>query len=169
MKVLVAYHSETGNTKALAQAIFEGIEMAQKEILPIQDAKDIGNYELIYCGFPVKSHSVPEAAASFLKDIPKGKNIALFATHGSLRGGPLAITAFHHALGLATGKRVLGTFGCRGKVKSSVIEAVMNKPEGRAWAAEAQSADNHPDLADLEDGKEFARLMISRARFIENQ
>jgi flavodoxin len=168
MKVLVAYQSETGNTKVLAQAIFEGVEQEDKKILPIEEAKGIENYDLVFCGFPVKSHSVPKAAASFLKDIPKGKKIVLFATHGSLRGGPLAITAFHHALGLVPGQRVLGTFGCRGKVKSSVIEGLMGDPEGRAWASEAQSADNHPDMADLEDGREFARRMISRARFIEN-
>ena len=167
MKVLVAYQSDTGNTEKLAQAIYEGVEQAEKDILPIQEAKSLEAYDLIFCGFPVHSHSVPAPAEKFLKDIPKDNNIALFATHGSLRGGQLAVTAFYHALSLASKERVLGTFGCRGRVKSSLIDAIMKRPEDRAWAMEAQSAVGHPDEADLADGREFARLMVSKARSIE--
>jgi hypothetical protein len=76
------------------------------------------------------------------------------------------VTAFYHALGLASKERVLGTFGCRGKVKSSLIDALMKRPEDRAWAMEARSAVGHPDEADLEDGREFARLMVGKARSI---
>jgi len=168
MKVLVAYHSDTGNTEKLAQAIYEGVEQTEKEILPIKQAKNLETYDLIFCGFPVHSHGVPAPAEKFLKDIPEGNRIALFGTHGSLRGGQLAVTAFYHALSLASNKRVLGTFGCRGRVKSSLIDALMKRPEDRAWAMEARSAAGHPDAADLEDGREFARLMVSKARSIES-
>ena len=164
MKVLVAYHSESGNTKKLAQAIYEGVTQAEKEILPMEETENLETYDLIFCGFPVQSHSVPAPAEKFLKGIPEGNKIALFATHGSLRGGQLAVTAFYHALSLAPKGRVLGTFGCRGKVKSSLIDALMKRPEDRAWAMEAQSAVGHPDEADLEDGREFARLMVGKAR-----
>ena len=164
MKVLVTYYSETGNTEKLAQAIFEGIESAEKEILPIAEVKDVQDYNLIFCGFPVKESSVPNKAEAFLKNIPEGKLLALFATHGSLRGGQLAITAFHYALSLAARATIIGTFGCRGKVKSSLIEALEKKPEHKAWAQEAQSAIGHPDGADLEDGRDFASVMITRAR-----
>ena len=39
MKVLVTYFSETGNTKKVAKAIYEGVGQAEKEILPIEDYK----------------------------------------------------------------------------------------------------------------------------------
>jgi flavodoxin len=167
MKVLVTYHSDSGNTKKLAQAIYEGVTQAEKEILPFEETKDLETYDLIFCGFPVHSHSIPASAEKFLKGIPKDNKIALFATHGSLRGGQLAVTAFYHALSLASKGTVLGTFGCRGKVKSSLIDALMKRPEDRAWAMEARSAASHPDEADLEDGREFARLMLSKARSME--
>ena len=79
-------------------------------------------------------------------------------------GGQLAITALHHALSLAVKLTVLGTFGCRGQVRPELIEALLQKPEHRGWAMEAQSAAGHPDNADFEDGKEFADLMIGKAR-----
>jgi flavodoxin len=164
MKALVTYYSETGNTEKLAQAVFEGIERMDKEILPIQEVDKVDDYDIIFCGFPVHASSVPGKAEALLRKIPEGKKLALFGTHGSLRGGQLAVTAFYYAMSLAPHATVIGTFGCRGKVKPSLLDALMQKPEHRAWAQEASSAVGHPDEADLEDGKEFARWMITKSR-----
>ena len=164
MKVLVTYYTESGNTEKLARAIHDGIERADKEIVPIQEGLSVEDCDVVFCGFPVQSSSVPPKVEPFLKRIPEGKKLAIFATHGSLRGGQLAVTAFHYAMSLAPKAKVIGTFGCRGKVKSKLIEALMKNPEHRGWAIEAQSAGGHPGEADLEDGKEFARWMMTKAR-----
>ena len=99
----------------------------------------------------------------FLQSIPPGKKIALFATHGSLRGGEKAVSAFYTALSLASGQTVLGTFGCRGQVQFALLDEWMEKPQERAWAMEAQSANGHPDAADLEDARSFAETMLYAA------
>ena len=166
MKVLVTYYSDTGNTEKLARAIYEGIEHAEKDILPLGEAqdKDMSQYDLIFCGFPVQASSVPNKVHPFLKGLPKGSLLALFSTHGSLRGGPLTIEAMHEALGLAKQTVILGTFCCRGKVKHSLLEALEKKPQHKQWVEEAQSAAGHPDEHELEDAKEFARWMVIRAR-----
>jgi flavodoxin len=163
MKVLVTYFSKTGNTEKLSQAIYEGVENAEKEMRSVQEAVDLEQYGLIFCGFPVHASSVPGKAADLLKKIPKECKTAIFATHGSLRGGRLAVTAFHHAASLLSGK-VIGTFGCRGKVEDAVLEELSRNPEHKAWVEEAQSALGHPDTADLEDGKDFARRMVAKSR-----
>lgn len=162
MKVLVAYYSETGNTEKIARAIYESIEKVDKQLLPIQEIADVEEYNLIFCGFPVQASSVPPKFELFLKKLPKEKKVAFFATHGSLRGGQLALTAFDYAASLVAGQ-VIGTFGCRGKVKTSLLEALMSKPEHKAWAEEAQGAATHPDKADLEDGEEFAKKMVKKS------
>jgi len=165
MKVLVTYYSETGNTERIARAIFDGIQQrkVEKEILPIGEVKDLQVYDLIFCGFPVHSSSVPRQVEPFLRSIPEDKNVAIFSTHGSLRGGQLAVHAFEYAACLAPKTKVIGTFGCRGKVKQALIEALMTKPEHRAWAEEAQSsARHHPDDADLHDGREFGKRMVKK-------
>lgn len=164
MKVLVAFLSDTGNTAKLANGIFEGIEEAEKHLLPIQEVKNVADYDLIFCGFPVHAHSVPGKVEAFVKTIPEGKKTAFFATHGSLRGGELAITAFYHALTIGSKLKILGTFGTRGQVKPALIDALMQKPENKAWAEEAQSAAGHPDKADIDDAKQFAQTMVLRAR-----
>ena len=164
MKALVAYYSESNNTEKLAKAIYEGITaVSEKEMGSITEANP-QDYDVIFVGFPVQASSVPAKVEQFIKNIPEGKMLAFFVTHGSLRGGQLAITALHHALSLALKLSVLGTFGCRGEVKANLIEALLEKPEHKAWALEAQSAAGHPDDADLQDGKEFAALMIAKAR-----
>lgn len=164
MKALVTYYSESGNTEKVANAVFEGVTEAKKEILPLREVSDASGYDLVFLGFPVQAHSVPGKAAAFVKGLPEGQKTAFFATHGSLRGGELAVTAFYHALTLAKHVKILGTFGCRGKVKQKIIDGLMQKAEHRAWAEEAQSAAGHPDSADLEDAKEWARWMVTRSR-----
>ncbi|HEJ83075.1 MAG: flavodoxin family protein [Deltaproteobacteria bacterium] len=164
MKVLVTYFSETGNTEKLAKAVFEAVESSKKEILPVQEVTGIDGYDVIFIGFPVHSHNVPGKVEALVKKLPEGQKVAYFATHGSLRGGELAVTAFYHALNLAKNAVILGTFGCRGKVKQQIIDALMEKLEHRAWAQEAQSATGHPDEADLEDARDWVERMIIKAR-----
>jgi len=164
MKVLVSYHSETGNTEKVAKAIYDSIGQSEKEICLAEDASNVSDYDLIFCGFPVQSMGLPLKMETFVNGLPEGKKVAFFATHGSLRGGELAITAIYHAISLAKNLKVMGTFGCRGTVKQGIIDALLKKAEHRGWALEAQSAAGHPDQADLEDAKSFAAAMVIKAR-----
>jgi flavodoxin len=161
MKALVTYFSKTDNTKKVAQAIYEALPV-DKEIKPIQDLEGAAGYDVVFCGFPVYAHSVPEKAQPFIKALGKGQRVAFFSTHGSLRGGQLPRQAFENALGLAAKANVLGHFGCRGKVNPRIIEMLMQQQENRAWAEEAQSAEAHPDQADLEDAKAWALSVLTK-------
>ena len=160
MKILVAYYSQTGNTRKVAEAIFTGIRHTSKTLLPIEQVEGAGAYDLLFCGFPVQHHCVPPSMNRFLKSIPSGKNLAIFATHGSLRGGEKAISAFYEALSLTKGQTILGTFGCRGQVKFQLLDEWMESPQHQSWAREAQSANGHPDAADLDDARLFSEAML---------
>lgn len=162
MKVLVAYYSKTGNTEKVARAIYEALPV-NGTIAPIKDLETAEGYDLVFCGFPVQAHSVPAQAQPFLKGLGKGQNVAFFSTHGSLRGGTLPRQAFENAIGLAGHATVLGHFGCRGKVEPAILDMLKQKDEHRAWAEEALSADGHPDQADLEDAKTWAKNMAAKA------
>jgi flavodoxin I len=160
MKILVTYFTQSGNTEKVAQAIYQAIG-ANKEMLPLKEVKNPDGYDIIFCGFPVHSHSVPLPVQNFIKSIPPGKKLALFVTHGSLRGGKLATTAIEHAISLASTLKLLGTFGCRGKVDPKIIEALLKKPEHQAWAETAKSAVSHPDESDLDDARQFAKKILT--------
>lgn len=159
----MTYFSQTGNTRKVAEAIYEALDR-EKTLLPIGDVQNADEYDLIYIGFPVQSHSVPYKAENFLRNIPPHKKIALFSTHGSLTGSRLSREAIEHASVLASRAKVLGTFSCRGRVSMSTLEALSKSPEHEAWAEMAASAGTHPDEHDLEDARTFARWVITLSR-----
>jgi flavodoxin len=162
---LVTYYSRTGNTKKIAEAIFEAIE-GEKTLKSYQDLQpqEIQESQLVLVGFPVHSHGVPFAAEKIIKDIPQGKKTAFFSTHGSLTGSRLSREALEHATVLATKATVLGSFSCRGKVSDEALKILEKSPEHRAWAEMSASARTHPDKHDLEDARAFARWIQTLAR-----
>jgi flavodoxin len=157
-KTLVAYFSRTGNTKKVAEAIFEALE-GEKFLRPLEDVKSLDEYNLAFIGFPVQSHSVPYRAEAFLKNIPANKKIALFSTHGSLAGHRLSREALEHAVVLASKAKVLGTFSCRGKISVEAIDLMSRQPEHQEWAEMAASASAHPTPSDLAEAAVFARYI----------
>jgi len=159
LKTLVTYFSLTGNTKKIAETVHETLE-GEKEIKKIEESTDLNEYDLIFVGFPVHSHSVPFKVETFMKNIPQGKKIAFFSTHGSLSGSQLSREALEYAGVLASKAKVLGSFSCRGKVSPEVLEVLIKSPEHVAWAEMAPSARNHPDQNDLEDARAFARWIL---------
>jgi flavodoxin len=161
MKALVTYYSETGNTKKVAEAIFEAIHI-EKDLKKVQDVKSIDGLDVIFYGFPVTAHSVPAKATGFITSLPAGQKIAFFSTHGSQKGGPLPKQAMEHALGLAAKLKVLGHFGCRGEVSQQILDMLMKSPAHQAWAEEARGAIGHPDKNDLADAKTFAAEILAK-------
>lgn len=159
-KVLVTYFSLTGNTKKVSEAIFE-VLAEDKILLPMEEVQDLEQYTLIFVGFPVHSHSVPFKVEAFLKNIPQGKKLALFSTHGSLTGSHLSREALEHAVVLAAKAKVLGTFSCRGRVFNEALEVLMKSPEHKVWTEMAASAYAHPDEEDLKDAQSFAQWIMS--------
>lgn len=159
-KILVTYISWTGNTKKVAYAIFGALE-GDKTIKPWDEAQNLDEYELIFIGFPVHSHSVPIKTEKLIKKIPPGKKIALFSTHGSLTGSRLSREALEHASILASNAKILGTYTCRGRVSLKALEVMGKSPEHKAWVEMAASAQTHPDENDLEDARSFAKWIMT--------
>lgn len=159
-KKLVTYVSWTGNTKKVAESIFKALD-GDKTIKPMDEAQNLDEYELIFIGFPVHSHSVPFKAEELIKRIPPSKKIAFFSTHGSLTGSRLSREALEHATILASNADILGTFSCRGKVSSQAMEVLSKSPEHKAWLTMAPSAQTHPDENDLEDARSFAEWILT--------
>lgn len=157
---LVTYHTLTGNTKMIAEAIHEALPQP-KDLKPIDDVAEFTPYGLLFVGFPVISHTVPYKAELFLRRIPAKTKVGLFCTHGSLTGSSLSRVALEYALVCAAQTDVLGTFTCRGKVSRQTLEVLRKSPEHEAWAGMAVSAMTHPDASDLEDARVFAKWVLT--------
>jgi len=163
-KTLVTYFSQTGNTKKVAEAIYEKLD-GEKRIKHFKEVEknEVEDSDLIFIGFPVHSHSVPIAIEPFIKRIPPNKKIAFFSTHGSLTGSRLSREAIEHATILAAKAKLLGSFSCRGRVSLEALEYLEKSPEHRAWTEMAASASTHPDESDLKEAASFAKWIMTLA------
>ena len=155
-KTLVAYFTRTGNTRAVAEAVFGALD-GEKDILPSEQVKSLDSYDLVLVGFPVQMHSVPYPVEQFIKLIPSKKKIAFFCTHGSLPGHRLSREAIEYAVVLATQAKVLGTFCTRGRLSVQALDTLGKSPEHQEWTEMGASAGTHPDAGDLEEARIFAR------------
>jgi flavodoxin len=159
-RTLVTYFSRTGNTRKVAEAIFDEIP-GDKALKPMEEVEDLSPYANIFVGFPVQTHSVPYQVELFLKRIPEGRKVALFSTHGSVTGSRLSREALEYASVLVAKAKLVGTFSCRGRVSMKGLEVLMKSPEHEAWADMAASAATHPDEHDLAEARAFARWAVT--------
>lgn len=149
MKTLITCSSKSGNTRKLADAIFENLE-GEKEIFAIDDAPSPDGYDLVAVGFWLKAGKPDPKTMEYLAKCGKDTNLFLFATHGAAKGSDHADNAVNHAVSLANGAIIKGTFTCQGEVNPAVLEKVKQKPEPPAWLPDAATAPGHPDQSDID-------------------
>ena len=80
MSYLVTYFSQTGNTRKVAEAIFEVIP-GKKILKPIDEVDTLDGYDLAFIGFPIMQFGPPMTVKKFIGEHATGKKIALFITH----------------------------------------------------------------------------------------
>jgi flavodoxin/ferredoxin len=156
MKSIVIYYSQTGNTKVIAEAIYQGMKQIDKDshIAPLKDVNDreLLGYDLIGIGSPVFGFQEPPVVADFINSWPslKGKCGFSFCTHGTLAGAYIARTV------AALRKKGLTVAGWNDWYGSAFIPTIP-KP---------YFTDGHPDAIDLQDAKDFGQEMVERSRKI---
>lgn len=168
MKVLVAYLSQTGNTRKVAEAIAGEIK-DDKDILPIDKVESLGGYDFAFLGFPVRGEGPDKKTAALLaKHCTGGRKVALFITHASPEGGEELqgwLDKFRQA---ACGANVVGLFDCQGQLALPIKLAmrVMPNAKYRLWA-KMDNSHGQPDETRLERAREFARGVMAGLRETE--
>jgi len=148
MKSLVVYSSKSGNTRKLAEAVFEYLE-GEKTIVSIADAPDPAEYTFVAVGFWLMGGQPDPESQAFLARLKEGQDLYLFATHGAAAGSEHAENAMKKAKEIAAKAHLRATFSCPGEVNPQVIEkASQNNPQP-AWLADAPAAKGHPNASDL--------------------
>lgn len=147
MKSLVVYSSQTGNTRKLAQAAYEGLT-GEKEIHKVEDAPAPEGFDLVVVGFWLKGGKPDPKSAEFIGKIGKS-DVFFFATHGAAADSDHAKMALDYARSLAAFARVLGTFNCQGEVEPAVLKMVRAKDHQPPWIQDAEAAVGRPNESDL--------------------
>ncbi len=150
MKTLIIHAGRSGNTKKMAEAVYNALSGRKKLVsvteLPLQDY----NYDLVILGFPIMAGRVEPRAARFLADFRKRTKLLLFMTHGSRRDSALVASVMKQAEGLVSGPELVGRYSSRGEVDSKVLYKLGKSSKPPEWLKEADGAKGHPDTDDIE-------------------
>jgi len=148
MKSLIVYSSQSGNTRKLADAVYESLN-GEKEICSINEAPASEGYDLIAVGFWLMAGKPDPKAGEYLAKLGKEDRLFLFATHGAKSGSDHVKNAVGHAVNLTDGAVIAGVFTCQGEVNPKVLEKVKQKPEPPVWIGDADAAVGHPNEDDF--------------------
>jgi flavodoxin len=185
-KVLVAYFSETGNTAQVASAIYEealsgGHEVHLRRVDEIAPG-NVSAYDLVFLGSACHSSDLAPPARRVLDEIPPSSTLKLagFVTHATYtpeggerqrelheRWASRCIASFQ-AASAEKGFAFLGYFGCQG-APSPPIEAFIHHTivtDAGEWEQYIAEVRTHPDQADLQNARAFARQVLAQCREI---
>jgi len=163
MKTLVTYFSETGNTRKVAEAIFEEIQ-GEKEIRELSEVENIEGYALTFVGFPIHAFAPPGPVKLFLQNKCKGKQLVMFMTHAQREDFDELYGWLETCRNAAAGAELVGLFNCQGEILDSILEAMANNddPYMQKLAKGASTSNGQPDAARIKRAHAFAADIMSR-------
>lgn len=159
MKTLVTYYSRTGNTKKIAEAIFEEIA-GQKELKSLGQLAEVGQYDVIFVGSPIEKHGLVQEVQEFLKERIGNRKVALFITHAAPEHADMVSMYIKQAKELIENpSNFLGIFTCQGELSEAVAEYMSKSgnPQLQKFAGMRGLTLNQPDAERIERGRQFAR------------
>ena len=167
MKSLVLWSSRTGNTKAVAQAIYDALP-GDKDMIEEGRDTDTAGYDLIFVGFWGFRRGADMAARRTLSSLHNHK-VAIYSTAGTYPDSPAARDYLaNDAALLPEASTCLGTFICNGREHSFPLEKRSEHAEkvhpmtperlARRWEAE-----KHPNEEDFQKAAAWALEMVEKA------
>ena len=169
MKIAIVFASRTGNTAAVAQAIREGC--AGHEIVAFgPPPADVGEADLVFAGSWTDRGTCAPELGEFLRTL-HGRTVVLFGTAGfGLSESYFASLGDRFKGEIPADNRVVDAWFCPGRMPSEVRERyeaqLKERPGDRRLENMLQAYDHaltHPDGADLERARAFARTMVEKA------
>jgi flavodoxin len=174
LRILVTYHSDTGNTEKIARAIYEeASKNHQAELRKIKEVKpeDLSNYDLIFLGGPCQASDLAAPVKRLLNAIPISPKFkaAGFFTHMSPvsekhNGHEKCVASFQNA---SRDKQIEfeGLYDCQGAPAPRLLE-IMRKNVNVSddeWERNLREMRKHPSTEDIKRAKEFAAKVIAKA------
>ncbi|WP_062571639.1 flavodoxin family protein [Peptoniphilus sp. DNF00840] len=122
MKGLIIYSSKTGNTKRMAEKIYEVLK--KEHLMTIKDIRNtpnIKNYDFILLGAWIDRGTLEPKTLKFLKTI-EDKKLGLFATLGAMPDSEHGRNVIKNLEDLLNNRDSLGQYICPGLVDPKMIE-----------------------------------------------
>lgn len=158
MKTLVTYMSMTGNTKRIADRVFETLS-GDKELSEVDKVENVSEYELIIIAFPIMNFGIPKNIDKFINNIIPGKKIALCITHAMNENNPILEGLLKTCTDAAKRLDLIDLFNCRGELSLQVASFLKKHedPKMRSFGDSQPQTVGYPNEADLQNASDFAK------------
>lgn len=121
MKLLITYSSKTGNTKKLAEGLYNNLPFKEMDIMPIADVRNIDEYDTVLVGYWVDRAFPNKEAKIFMEQI-SGKRVGIFATLGAYPDSQHAWDSLVNGENIVKeNNTVIGKFICQGKIDPRIV------------------------------------------------
>ncbi len=163
MNVLVAYMTKTGNTKKVAEAIFEEIA-DKKEIKSIDAVESLEGYDVAFLGFPIHQMGPDKKTTRLLeKHCVNGRKVVLFITHAGPEGAPDLQPMLEKFRQAAQGAELIDMFDCQGELAKGVkrMMSIMPNAKFRMWA-KMDNSQGQPDQTRIDKARAFSRNVMKK-------
>jgi flavodoxin len=172
MKILIAYHSGTGNTEKVAKSMKEGLveENQNVTMLPANDVdpSSLKSYDLVLLGSGIYGGAIGKNMKNLMSKVKEyAPKFAFFNTHASPTAYQKAFSRISKTIE-KTNSKILGEFDCLGenigipKEKQKEMLSML-PPEQRKQAEEhMEKTKGRPNNKDLEKAKEFAKSLLNK-------
>lgn len=130
MKGIIVYSSRTGNTKRMAQAIYEGVrDLADFDLVDMGQDFDLEAYDLALIGGYADRAYPNKNAKSLIEeaDLPLG----IFLTMGAMPDSDHGLKTAANMEQMLRDKTSLGYYACPGLVDKAMIDMLKAMPPGR--------------------------------------
>lgn len=162
MKILLTYSSKTGNTKKVAEGIYEIMPKESTDLMPINQVTNIDTYDTIFVGYWVDKGIPNEEAKNFMESI-KNKKTGTFATLGAYPDSPHGVKSLQSGVDIleTNNNEVICKFICQGKIDEKLIEFFKTLPKDHPHAISEEKlkryeiAALHPDESDINRAQEI--------------
>lgn len=156
MKVLVTYMSKTGNTKKVADKVFNTLT-GDKAITKLDITKDISTFDFIIIAFPIMNMGIPENVNSYVRSMPKGKKIALCMTHAMSSNNPMLKKLLKTCIDATVNLTLIDYFHCQGELSKEVASYLKKNqdPKLRAFGEMQAGTIGYPGGKELNDASAF--------------
>jgi flavodoxin len=172
MKILIAYHSGTGNTEKIAKSMKEGLVEEDQDVTMLSakdvDPSSLKSYDLVLLGSGIYGGAIGKTMKDLMSKVTEfAPKFAFFNTHAS----PTAYQKAFSRIGKTIEKNnseVLGEFDCIGEnigiPKEKQIEMLSMLPAEQRKKAEEhmEKTKGRPNDKDLEKAKEFAKSLLNK-------
>ncbi len=161
MKTLTTYFSETGNTKKLAEEIYNTLD-GDKELCEISQVNSVEGYDTIFVGFPINGFEPVEDARNFLTKLPKNQNTVLFATHAVTTDSAIGTKQVKNFEKYTENLNVLGQYTCMGELSEAMAEILLksDNPEFQYFGKLRPETIGHPNQEEIDALKKYVKETI---------